>query len=152
FRGEFRLHQNRRGAVGLAAAAIDDEAAVLERGDAYGRAGAAAGEIAELLRRDGEALDLHDGRADGEGELRARAEAGMSRDGAVNLNSVAALETQGLGAAFQKLHDALALGPSRLELLGRRGDDLGFRRVHREPNRAVAPPEAAVQVEKAEMQ
>ena len=79
--GEIGAHENRRGAVAGAAAAVDDEAALLERGHADGRARAAVDNLAETRGAVGAGLRVHQGGAGGEGELRARAEAGMGRDG-----------------------------------------------------------------------
>ena len=151
---EGMLHQHRRRPVVGSAAAVDDESATGERGDADGGSPAAIGERAHQFGSGRATVEAEAAASNGQRQLRPRAEAGVGGNGARDVDIEGAVEPRRRRECVENGENAPRLRTGGRMCAGRRAahHHLGRRLVDGQPDAAVAPPDLAVEIDEAEMQ
>src|SRR5262249_28602836 len=138
----------RRGAM----AAVDHEPAALEQADADARARSAPQPRRVAPRIERQSMQATQSSRDAERELRARAETGVGRDGFLNRNTVGTIEIERALQRFDVMAHALGVGSDDLGAPREADAQSRARAADGEAQTAEAAAEAAVEIEKAEMQ
>lgn len=150
--GQRRLDQDRRRRIGLAFAAVDDEAAVVEGGDANRRALAAVGQCADQIERAGYSTQAHGRGCNRQCQLGARAKSRMGGNGALDGDVVGARQAEAVAQTGKHVQCAITLETARRIARSSTDGDTGRGPVDGEADTAVGSPQLAVQVEETEVQ
>src|SRR6476659_2375074 len=89
---------------------------------------------------------------DGERDLRPRTETGMGRNGLVDLHLIGSVDIEDTLHGFEVASDPFALGTRHLHLRGRADRDAGAEPADGEADATEPTAEAAIEIQKAEMQ
>ena len=150
-RGKYVPGDDRRRAV-RAASAVDQEAAVHEGTQADARARAAAEAQRDFARRQVQPEQPRRGGARRQRQLRAGAESGVARNGAMHLEAHRVREVVGRQQPADVLQRRVSVGAGGGELRRAAAGQRDAELLERHAEAAKAPPEAAVQVDEAQVQ